>query len=172
LRVFFQAYAPVIALAAALFNGAAALMLAQFFKDRVAAKLVLATLVFLMSVAAVGTVAYNQRQIIARMADANVHSTEIRTAIGGLITEGNSLMVKCADSKTPPPTDAAANWRSRAEAFLVARLGESFAARFRDPTGVPAAMLSDSALDAAHQELWYGLYFRVYRLEEIVLDMT
>jgi hypothetical protein len=172
LRAFFQAYAPVIALAAALFNGAAALMLAQFFRDRLAAKLVLAALVVSMSVAAVGTAAYNQRQIIVQMADANARSTEIRTAIGGLITEGNRLMMKCADPKTPPPTDAAMNWRSRADAFLVARLGESYAARFRNPTGVPAAMLSDGALDAAHQQLWYGLYFRVYRLEEIVLEMT
>ena len=63
------------------------------------------------------------------------------------------------------------NWKSRAGAFLVARLGESYAARFRDPIGVPAAMLSNGALDAAHQELWYGLYFRVYRLEEMVLEM-
>ena len=99
---FFQAYAPAIALAAALFNGAAALMLAQFFGDRLAAKLVLATLVVLMSVAAVGTAAYNQRQIIARMADADAHSTEIRTAIGGLIIEGKSLMVKCADPRLLP----------------------------------------------------------------------
>jgi hypothetical protein len=80
-------------------------------------------------------------------------------------------MVKCADPKTPAPTDAAMNWRGRADAFLLARLGDSCSARFRDPTGVPAAILSEGALDAAHRELWYGLYFRVYRLEEIVLEM-
>ncbi len=172
MRALFQAYAPAIALAAALFNGAAALMLARFFGDRRAAKLVLATLVVLASVAAVGTALDNQRQIIARIADANTRNAEIRTAIGGLITEGDGLMVRCADAKTPPPTDAAMNWRNRADALLVAQLGESYAARFRDPNGVPPAMLSDGALDAAHQELWYGLYFRVYRLEEMLLEIT
>lgn len=126
----------------------------------------------LASAAAVGTAVYNQRQIIDRIAGANARSAEIRTAIGGLIAEGNGLMVKCADPGTPPPTEAAANWRARAEALLVARLGETYAARFRDPSGVPATMLSESALDAAHQELWYGLYFRVYRLHEIALEMT
>jgi hypothetical protein len=170
LRSFFQSYAPVIALAAALFNGAAALLIARLFANRPRAKVILAALVLALSTAAIGATLYNQRQIISGAVGANARQAEIRTAIGGLITGGESLMALCADPKTPPPTDAAMNWRSRAEAFLAARLGGAYPARFADPTGVPAAMLSDGALDAAHQELWYGLYFRVYRLEEMALE--
>jgi hypothetical protein len=158
----------VIAPTAAIVNGAIGLLAIVFFRDRMFAKAALAALIVFSSVARVGSMLYHQHQIISRNLTESARNRQVREGIGGLIAEGNALMDKCADQKSPPPMTLVDSWKSRAQSYLSAQLGNSYAVRFGDPNGIPAVMLSDPSNDAAHQVLWYGIYFRVFRLEEII----
>jgi hypothetical protein len=159
-------YIGVVPSTAAIVNGFIAVLVAQFFKERPKAKLALVIVAGVLGVAAVGMTFYGQSQIVAaRIADEN-HHHYIRDSLGSYIERGNKLENELSDPKKEPSVQVANNWDSDVVGFLQSNLGESYVVRYRDQTGIPP--LSLNGADPAHQNLWWGIYIRVFRLEQFI----
>ena len=158
-------YGALVAPTAAIINGFIAVLVAQFFKDHPIAKVVLVVSAAVLGAAAIGATFYSQHEIAAAKATLDAKRTRVREGLGLFIAQGNGLMQEIsANPSHPVPLNEANDWDRRAENFLNSELGNSFVVRFGDATGAPPVSLTGA--DPAHQNLWYGIYTRVLRLEQ------
>ncbi len=132
--------------------------------DGICAKYLLVVGAVSCATIAVGITVYGQYREVSQNIEGRQHNSAVRERIGEFIDQGNGLMRECAIKEAPPPEDAANAWANTVEAYLAAQLGASYVIRFRDPTGTPSMALNGA--DPAHQNLWFGIYIRMLRLEQ------
>jgi hypothetical protein len=159
-----QPYIPDIPSILATLSAFVALVVAQFFRDNMIAKVILVLLAGLCAVGAVLATIYNQNQIErARIADQQQHK-EIQEQLGVFISEGLDLMVGCGNNNTPIPTKEGDAWFTRINKFLEDRLGHSYAIRLRSPAGVPITACKDA--DQTHNDFYRIIYALNFHLEQ------
>jgi hypothetical protein len=154
-------YLGIVPSTAAIINGFIAVLVAQFYKERTVAKVVLVLTAGLLGLAAIGTTIYSQRLAII---DKQTDFDRRRDKLGAFIAQGTALMERCSDNAQPLPQAEANQWAARVEALLNDKLDGSYVIRFRDSAGVPLG--TTVGLDVAHQELFGALRHRVFRLEQ------
>jgi len=165
-RMSWRDYVGLVPSAAAVINGFIAVLIAQFFRDSRRARVVLVVAAGALGVAAIGATFYSQNLLaVAQGAEASRRHA-IREQLGAFIAQGDALMSLCTDAKKPAPQADADAWGATTEMFLRGNLGDSYVTRFRDQTGVPPVSLSGPDIDTAHQNLWFGIYYRVARLQQ------
>jgi hypothetical protein len=158
-------YVGLVAPTAAIINGFIAVVVAQFYKDHPVAKALLVVMAGVLGVAAIGATFYGQYKVFSEKTADATRRRDIQESLGSFIQVGNELMRRCADPTQEVPLEEANKWADNVEAFLLNRLGRSYVFRFRDATGV-VSMRLNSAKDEEHQNVWFGIYVRVARLEE------
>ncbi len=120
-----QPYLPIIPSVLAVISAFVALVVAQFFRDHMIAKVILVAIAGFCAAGAITATICNQNQIErARIADQQRHK-EIRAQLGSFMKEGLALMGTCMDNSKPPPWGALNDWAARLAAFLKDKLDES-----------------------------------------------
>jgi hypothetical protein len=157
-------YLGIIPSTAAIINGFIAVLVAQFYRERPVAKVVLVVTAGVLGLAAIGTTVYSQHLAIIDQQSDVERRWDIRQKLGDFIEQGNALMQRCSDNSQPPPQAQEKQWEAQVETFLRDKLDGSYIIRFRDPTGVPLGVIV--GLDAAHQGLFGAIRARVFRLEQ------
>ena len=157
-------YIGVVPSAIAIVNGFVAVVVAQFFKEHPTAKTVLVVCTGVFGCLAIGTTVYGQHQIIVQRDNDAKRKIEIRERLGLYIAEVDVLSIATADKNKPIQTDAANKLASEIEGYLGNNLGQSFAYRAHDSSGVPPVSINSG--DASRDSLWYGLYVFRFRLEQ------
>ncbi len=161
---FLADYGALIAPIAAIINGFIAVIVAQFFKDRAAAKVLLVVTAGLLGAAAIGATVLSQRQFLATKTAEQLRQKEIRETIGRFISEGSVLAATCTDNATPPNWPNVNSWIAKIKDFLENRLGPSYATRLTSAAGVPVNIVCRGA-DEAHNN-----FFRVVNAVNIHLE--
>jgi hypothetical protein len=156
-------YVSLLPTMAAVINGFIAVVIAQFLQDRRRAKVVLVAFAGLVGLIAISATLYGQHAIMMARSAERARYVDIREHVGEFISQGNDLMRECGNNNAPPPIQTANEWAGRTEEFLAEQLGKSYVTRFRDGTGAPSMSLNGA--DAIHQNVWFGIYIRVLRLE-------
>jgi hypothetical protein len=165
LQEFFHDYGALIAPTAAIVNGFIAVVVAQFFKNRPWAKVLLVAAAGLLGVGAIGATFYSQNQIVAERAAEARREREIRAQIGVFIADGLDLMRACADASKPPPVNEVNAWVDRIAIFFHSRMDDSYAVRVTSPSGVPIVSLNGG--DKEHTETYRIIYAVNFHLEQI-----
>jgi hypothetical protein len=171
MRPFFADYGALIAPITAIINGFIAVVIAQFFKDRPAAKVLLVVAAGLLGAAAIGATILNQRQIVAAKNAEQLRQRETREALGTFVGEGLALMSSCSDSTTPPKWQEMNDWQKRLLRFLRDCLGDSYAIRLISPAGVPLNASCQGA-DAPHDKLFRVVNAMNFRLEQYINELS
>jgi hypothetical protein len=166
---FIRDYVIIIPTIIAVLNGFAAVLVANFFKDNLMAKLILVGIVGMLSVAAVAATLYGQYQVIAQREATAQHRRQVREALGSFLEEGRQLMIRCANETIPPPTADAEAWAQRVETYLHQNLDDSYIGRFRTGAGLPLA--ANSIQSIPHRNLWSGINIRISRLAEYIKEI-
>jgi hypothetical protein len=148
---------------AAVINGFIAVLMAHFFQGKPRAKVIFVAVAGAIAVVAVGTTLYGQYLVVSQRNAEHAAAAALRDKLGDFITQGNALMTECGIPSNPAPLEPAEAWASTVETFLKEKMGASYVARFRDSTGGP---LGEPNMDKLHLQLWLGIRFRVFRLEQ------
>ena len=93
----------------------------------------------------------------------------LRDAMGGLLTEGRELQLRCSNEVDPAPETEANLWASNVEVFLQNNLGSGHVARFRDGSDLPMGATSIGSLP--HRNLCGGLRVRMARLNQFIAEI-
>jgi hypothetical protein len=109
-------------------------LVAQFFKDRTGAKVILVVVACILSAVGIAATVYGQHQIVADRKAAAQRSEEIRNALGDFMAQGMAIISPgCADaSNTTPPVELVNAWRGRVIDYLGSRLGRSYVQRLNN----------------------------------------
>jgi hypothetical protein len=153
MKDFFADYGALVSPILAIVNGLIALVVAQFFKERPAAKIFLVASAAVLSVAAVTATVVSQRQALAIKVASDARHKEIREQLGKFIADGAQITSDCSDNSTPPNWRALAEWVSKVSEYLKAQLGQSYAARVISAAGVPVNVACSGA-DEAHNKVF------------------
>jgi hypothetical protein len=124
-------------------------LVAQFFKDRMAAKVSLVMVAGILSAGGIAATIYGQHQIVADRKAAAQRSEDIRNALGDFITQGTAIISPgCADpANTTPPVEAVNAWRDKVVAYLGSRLGRSYVQRLNN---IPPGFTTNVHCDNGH----------------------
>jgi hypothetical protein len=163
-------YAGLLPSSAAIVNGLIAVLIAQFFKERPAARIFLVGMASILAVAAVGATFCGQSQVVAARDADQTHRRDLREALGSYIEKGNELELaisNSAKSEAKAPIQEENNWYASVIQFLREKLGSSYVARFHDLSGIGRVYLGVST-DDDHQSLFWSVYTRRFRLEQFV----
>jgi hypothetical protein len=93
MQAFFSDYGSLIGSTAAIINGFIAVVVAQFFKDRPAARVLLVLAAGVLGGAAIGATLLGQHEAIIQKAAQQARLRETRDTIGKFMTEGSSLVL-------------------------------------------------------------------------------
>jgi hypothetical protein len=166
----FRDYGAVIGSAAPAVAAYIAMIIAQYFKEHSRAKVALMIAAGLLILASIAVNAGYQRQAITAKAAEVARRAAVRDGIGDFIKSGNEVMAQCLAQSPEPPIPKANDWATRAEAFILANLGASYVVRFEDGTGI-LGVNPGVAVDRPHQDLWFWVYRRAFRLEEFSREL-
>jgi hypothetical protein len=150
MQTFLSDYGALIAPIAAIINGFIAVVVAQFFKDRPTAKLLVVLAAGILGVAAIGATVLVQRQALVLKTAERLRHQEIRDGIGKFMTEGSMLVANCGDHSTPPDERALEAWLTRVLDYVRVNLGQSYTDRLISPAGVP--IVACNGADDAHNK--------------------
>jgi hypothetical protein len=164
MQTFFSDYGSLIAPIAAIVNGFIAVVVAQFFRDHTAAKVLLVLAAGVLGVAAIGATILSQREALTAKTAQQVRHREIRDTIGKLMTEGSRLQATCANNSTPPDERSLDAWLNRVVEYVRAQLGQSYADRLISPAGVP--IVACNGADDAHNKIFRIVYAINFHLEQ------
>jgi hypothetical protein len=169
-RIVWRDYLGLIPSTAAIINGFIAVLVAQFYKDRPTAKIILLVFAGALGFAAIVATFCSQHEVLSAQAAEKAHRAEVRQAIGKFIEKGNVLKRRCEHISSPIPLDDANAWKGRVEQYLHKELDDSFVIRFRDRSGIlQSEMLSKG--DDAHVGMWSAFYYFVTRLEQFSQEL-
>jgi hypothetical protein len=99
------------------------------------------------------------------MAQAEVaHNTMIKEGIGQYIGEGRVIMDRFGRNEMPMPITEETGWVGRTEDFLRTNLGDSYANRFYDISGLGS--VTGNGTDPQHNMYYSDIYSKITRLEE------
>jgi hypothetical protein len=171
METFLADYGTLIAPTAAIINGFIAVVVAQFFKDRPSAKVLLVVAAGLLGVAAISATILSQRQTLATKTADKIQQKEIRETIGRFIAEGLMLILTCTDNSTPPKWQEMDAWMSRVTQFLRDRLGDSYVTRLTSPAGAPLNVACKGA-DEAHNNFYRVVNTMNFRLEQFSSELS
>jgi hypothetical protein len=171
MQTFLADYGALIAPIAAIINGFIAVVVAQFFKDRPAAKVLLVVAAGFLGIAAIGATILTQRQIVASKTADQLRQKETRETIGGFIAKGLALTENCSDSSTPPKWEEMNAWLARMSQFLREHLGEAYVTRLTSPAGVPLNVECRGA-DEQHNKLFRVVNAVNFRLEQFISELS
>jgi hypothetical protein len=164
-----RTYASIIPAAIAIINAFVALIVAEFFKDDLLAKIVLVVSAGLLGVLAIAATIYNQRRIETDQAEARKKRTRDRDRLGQFLAHGQLLMAQCGNTDEPCPGAEAEAWATETEDFLGGHLGQAYIARFRSGAGLP--LTANAIADLQRRNLWGAIYVRVARLEQFSAEI-
>jgi hypothetical protein len=163
MQTFFSDYGSLIASTAAIINGFIAVVIAQFFKDRPAARVSLVLAAGVLG-GAIGATLLGQHEAIIQKAAQQARLREIRDTIGKFMTEGSILVANCADKSTPPDQQPLNAWVTRVVEYVRTRLRQSYADRVLSPAGVP--IVACNGADDAHNKMYRVVYAVNFHLEQ------
>jgi hypothetical protein len=176
---FLRDYGALIAPTAAIINGFVAVVIAQFFKEHLIAKIILAAVAGLLGAAAIGSTIYSQRQIVAdRWAESQRHAAEAqrrqndREQLGSFIAEGGMLIQKSMDASDTTLETEVNLYTQRVLNFLRDHLGQSYVNRMVSPAGVPVGVGPRVTIDEKHTEIFRILYAFMSHLEAFSQEMN
>lgn len=92
----------------------------------------------------------------------------VRVTLSHLLTEGNSLVGKCAKEDQPIPETEADDWAKRTVSFLHSSLDDSYVDRFNNPNGLPLGVTSIQ--DPKHRDLEGWLKARTFMLDKFISE--
>ncbi len=129
-----QSYLSVVPSILAVVSAFAALLLGQFFRENMIAKVILVGISGLCAVGAIGATISGQHQINAAVKAQAARNKEIRDTLGNFVEEGLRLIAPgCANPAiTTPPIDAIAAWEARISTFMDAKMGHSYVQRMQN----------------------------------------
>jgi hypothetical protein len=109
-------------------------VVAQFFKDRMAPKITLVVVACILSAGGIAATVYGQHQIVADRQAAAQRNEDIRNTLGDFMAQGLAIISPgCADpDNTTPPVEAVNAWRDRVVAYLGNQLGRSYVQRLNN----------------------------------------
>jgi hypothetical protein len=176
---FIRDYGALIAPTAAILNGFVAVVIAQFFKEHLIAKIILVVVVGLLGAAAIGATIHSQRQIVAdKLAETRRHAAEVqrRTAdreqLGSFIAEGETLTLKSMDANYATLEPEVTEWAQRVLNFLRDHLGQSYVSRALSPAGVPVGIAPRVTVDEKHTQLFRIVNGLIVHLEAFSQEMN
>jgi hypothetical protein len=165
MKSFFADYGALVASMAAILNGFIALVIAQFFQERPAAKIFLVVSAAVLSLAAVTATIVGQRQALAIKTGNDVRHQEIRDHLGNFIVEGTLITSNCSDNSTPANWRQLTEWTSKVSEYLKTNLGQSYASRLMSAAGLPVNVACNGA-DEDHNKFFRIGNFVNFRLEQ------
>jgi hypothetical protein len=158
-------YGVLVAPVAAILNGLIAVLIAQFFRDRLFAKIFLVVFAGILGAAAIAATIYNQHEAVAAQKAEVQHRKEVQEQLGRFIAEGLTLIANCDDNSKPPPWPQTNAWMARIEKFLDEKMGHSYVDRLSSPSGIPVNVACRNA-DGAHNDHYHVVYAVNFRLDE------
>jgi hypothetical protein len=158
-------YGVLVAPTAAIISTFIAVLVAQFFKDHVIAKVVLVLTAGILGAAAIGATFYSQHQIVTERIAEQQRRKEIREQLGNFISGGLTLIENCGDNTKPPPWSDGDAWLARLITFLDSKMNHSYVIRLTDPAGVPVNVACRNA-DDEHNKFYHIIYSVNFHLEK------
>jgi hypothetical protein len=92
------------------------------------------------------------------------HNRMIKEGIGQYVGEGLAIMNRFGTNEMPMPITDEAGWVTRTENFLRTNLGDSYANRFNDVSGLGS--VTGNGTDPQHNTYYNSIYLKITRLEE------
>jgi hypothetical protein len=157
-------YIGLVGTAVAVVNGLLAMIIALLPVRRSVAKRRLGVVALVFAVGAVGAMFYSKHYASVQQEQQQAERREIRERLETFILEGRTLLGQIRDTQRDLPNRSADEWAQRAELYVRDKLGERYAARFRNDIG---DMYGDAAVPAARLGYWRAVRNRIVNLESI-----
>jgi hypothetical protein len=171
METFFADYGALIATITAIVNGFIAVVVAQFFKDRPGARVLLVVTAGVLGAAAISATVLSQRQVLAARSAEQIRQKENRETIGKFMAEGLMFVATCSDNSTPPKWKEMNAWSLRVLQFLQDRLGDSYVTRIGSPAGIPVNVVCRGA-DEEHNNLFRIVNAMNFRLDQFSSELS
>jgi hypothetical protein len=153
MRNFIADYGTLVGPIVAIVNGFIALVVAQFYKERTWAKVLLVVSAFILSAGAVTATIVSQQNTVAQKRASDERHREIRDQLGSFMAEGAQIIRNCGDNSTPPNFSDLNAWIAKVQDYLKTHLGDSYAVRLVSAAGVPLNIACNGA-DEQHNKLF------------------
>jgi hypothetical protein len=157
-------YIGLVGTAVAVVNGLLAMIIALLPVRRSVAKRRLGVVALVFAVGAVGAMFYSKHYASVQQEQQQAERREIRERLETFILEGRTMLGQIRDTQRDLPNRSADEWAQRAELYVRGKLGERYAARFRNDIG---DMYGDAAVPAARLGYWRAVRNRIVNLELI-----
>jgi hypothetical protein len=163
MQSFFADYGALIAPIAAIVNGFIAVIVAQFFKDHLLAKVLLVVAAGVLGAAAIGATIYSQRQLLATRSAEQRDRVAMKDLVRDGVTEGEALDNNWSDKEAVSFKHETNLWTNKMGHLIEDAYGKGEATLFMSDAGFT------SYTDGRKQtEIRYWIIHRLQRLNDLV----